>query len=276
MIFDAVYYHFIIFGIAIGVMLGVVSAYMVTKRWSMLGDIVSHAALPGIVCMFYITHMTFLPVLLIGGVLSALLSIFIGFYLQKYGLFPRDSSFALLLSWFFSFGIMVLNGIQKKSIVGQSILNNFIFGNILMVNYQAVFYYVLYAVLLLLGSFLTLRKQEFFAFDKYFSLLKYNYVFFWDIIFLLVSVVTIIVGLQSIGILLIGGLIILPGSISRLYARSYKELYFLSIGFSVISFFLGIQITFYCRSLPTGPLCILISAFLFFTFLIIKIGKKKI
>ena len=254
MIFDAVYYYFIIFGIAIGVMLGVVSAYMVTKRWSMLGDIVSHAALPGIVCMFYITHATFLPLLLIGGVLSALLSIFIGFYLQKYALFPRDSSFALLLSWFFSFGIMLLNGIQKKSVVGQSILNNFIFGNILMVNYQAVFYYVGYAVFLLLGSYLTLCKQEFFSFDKCFSLLKYRYVSLWDIVFLLVSVITIIVGLQSIGILLIGGLIILPGSIARLYARSYKELYFLSIGFSIISFFLGIQITFYCRSLPTGPL----------------------
>lgn len=275
MIFDTVYYYFIIFGISIGIMLGIISAYMITKRWSMLGDIISHAALPGIVIMFYFTHITFLPLLLLGGNISALISILFSFYLQKYGKFPKDSSFALLLSWFFSLGIMILNIVQRKNIVGQSILNNFIFGNILMINYNFIHYYALYTVVLLILGILTLKRQEFFSFDRSFSILKFKYVELWETLFLLISVLTIIIGLQAIGILLIGGLIILPGSIARLFAKSYKQLFFLSILFSIISFCVGIHITFCFRYLPTGPLCLLVSSFLFFSLFAIKQIYKK-
>jgi manganese/zinc/iron transport system permease protein len=270
MIFNSVYYYFIIFGISLGISIGAISAYMSIKKWSMLGDIISHAALPGIVWFFLITYSVSLPVLIFGGFASSLLSILFSFYLQKYSNFPKDTSFALLLSWFFSIGIIAFNIIQRKGIIGQSILNSFIFGNILMLNHNHIYYYVCYAILLFIIMYFTLKKQEYFAFDQIFSKIKYKYVLFWEILFLVISILTIVIALQSIGILLIGGLIILPGNTARLFSNSYIALFWWSILFSILIFLSGISLTFYFTSLPTGPICLLCASLLFFLIFIVQ------
>jgi ABC-type Mn2+/Zn2+ transport system permease subunit len=270
MIFDSVYWYFILFSVGMGMAIGVISAYMVAKKWSILGDIISHAALPGIVISFFISYSVFLPYLLIGGTCSSLLSVMISFYLQKYEFFPKDTSFSILLSWFFSLGIIIFNIIQQRGIVGQSILNSFIFGNILMINHTDALYYFFYGSLLTLSSWYTLKKQEFFIFDPIFSSLTFRFVLLWELLFLVVSIFTIIVALQSVGILLIGGLIILPGSTALLIAKNYAEVFYYSIFFSIVIFLAGINITFLIPTLPTGPLTILIAACIFFVILLIK------
>lgn len=275
MIFDIVYYYFLFFGICLGICLGLTSSYMVIKKWSMLGDIISHAALPGIVSAFFITHSISLKILILGGLISSLLSVLFSFYLQKSNNFPKDSSFALVLSWFFSFGIIIMNFIQQQRIPGQSILNSFIFGNILMINYTEIIYYALYALALSIFTILFYKKQEFFAFDTIFSSLQYRYTFLWEIIFLIISTLSIVIALQSVGILLIGGLIILPGSFARIISHSYKAMIFWSIGFSVLVFILGIMSAFHFVFLPTGPIIILISVILFFISLIYKKCKGE-
>jgi manganese/zinc/iron transport system permease protein len=276
MILNIVFYYFIIFALTQGISLGLVSSYMVVKRWSMLGDIMSHAALPGIVVAFFLTHSTSLLVLIGGGLVSALLSALCSFFLQRKGNFPRESNFALILSWFFSFGIIMMNVIQKQSIPGQSILNSFIFGNILMINHTDVIYYVIYTVLFSFFMIFFSRKKEFFAFDNVFSFIRYRYVFLWEIIFLILSTLTIIIALQSVGILLIGGLTILPGSCAKLISHSYKEMMFWAVVFSIISFLCGIVIAFQVPYLPTGPIIILVSVLIFLILFSYKLfGKRR-
>ena len=163
MILSVVFSYFIIFGISQGISLGLVSSYMVVKRWSMLGDIMSHAALPGIVFAFFLTHSISLKVLIIGGLISSLFSALVSFLLQKKGSFPKESNFALILSWFFSFGIIMMNIIQQRSMPGQSILNSFIFGNLLMINHNNVIYYVLYMCFFVLFTALFYKKKYFFS-----------------------------------------------------------------------------------------------------------------
>ncbi len=275
MIFDSVYYYFIFFGIFLGISIGIVSAYMTIKKWSILGDIGSHAALPGIVWIFLLTHSNSLLILITGGFISALLSIIFSFYLQKYSNFPKDTSFALLLSWFFSIGIIAFNIIQRQGIVGQSVLNSFIFGNILMLNHNHIYHYMTYSIILFFIMYYSLKKQEYFTFDNVFSHIKYKYVFIWEIIFLIISILTIIIALQCIGILLIGGLIILPGNAARLFCKSYLEIFFWSIIFSICIFLSGISLTFYFTNLPTGPICLLCgSALFFFIFILQKIRGR--
>lgn len=276
MILNIVFYYFIIFALTQGISLGLVSSYMVVKRWSMLGDIMSHAALPGIVVAFFLTHSTSLLILIGGGLFSALLSALCSFFLQRKVNFPRESNFALILSCFFSFGIIIMNVIQKQSIPGQSILNSFIFGNILMINHTDVIYYVVYTVLFSFFMILFSKKKEFFAFDNIFSCIRYRYVFLWEIIFLILSTLTIIIALQSVGILLIGGLTILPGSCAKLISNSYKEMMLWSVIFSVISFLCGIVIAFQVPYLPTGPIIILVSVFIFLILFSYKLfGKRR-
>lgn len=275
MIFNIMYSYFLVFATCIGISLGIVSGYMVIKRWSILGDIISHAALPGIATSFLILHSCSLPILLGGGIISSFLSILIGFYIQKKAILPKDSSFALILSSFFSFGVIILNMIQKSKITGKSILNNFIFGNILMLNHNYLWVYILFVVFLLFFIGILFKKKEFFAFDKSFSDLHFKNVFFFEVLFLLIHMVAIILGLQAIGILLIGGFVIIPGSLAKLFAKSFSQLMFISVIISTISFLLGIHTCFIYPSIPTGPLCLLYGAIFFFIGLIIKIYWRR-
>ena len=275
MIFNVMYYYFLIFAICIGISLGIVSGYMVTRRWSILGDIISHAALPGVAISFLITHSCTLPGLLSGAMVSSFLSILIGFYIQKRSALPKDSSFALVLACFFSLGIIVLNIIQKSSIPGQSILNNFIFGNILMLNHHYIWVYVLFAVLLLFFTILFFKKKEFFAFDKNFSELRFKNIFLFEALFLSMHIITIILGLQAIGILLIGGFIIIPGSFARLFCTSFLQLVFLSSIISMVSFVLGIHTSFLYPWIPTGPLCLLFGSIFFMIGFLVNMMRRK-
>lgn len=275
MIFNIMYSYFLVFAACMGVSLGIVSGYMVARRWSILGDIISHAALPGIAVSFLITHSCSLPLLLGGGVISSFLSILIGFYIQKKVALPKDSSFALILACFFSFGIIVLNIIQKSKITGQSILNNFIFGNILMLNHNYLWVYILFSILLIFFTIIFFKKKEFFTFDKSFSNLHFKNVFFFEVLFLFINMVIIILGLQAIGILLIGGFVILPGCLAKLFARSFSQLILFSACFSMISFLIGIYTCFLYPWIPTGPLCLLYGAIFFFIGFIIKFYIRK-
>jgi ABC-type Mn2+/Zn2+ transport system permease subunit len=93
----------------------------------------------------------------------------------------------------------------------------------------------------------------------------------WEIIFLCFSTLTIIIALQSVGILLIGGLTILPGSCAKLISHSYRQMMIWSVFFSSISFLLGIIIAFRVPFLPTGPIIILVAVAIFLVLFIAKL-----
>lgn len=243
----------------LGASIGCVSAYSVVRRWSLLGDIMSHASLPGIVYMFLLTHTKNVSLLLCGGVISALLSSFMSFYLQKKKLFAKDTPFAIVLSWFFSAGIIGLAVIQKKSIEGQSLLNNFIFGNILMCANQEMFRYVPILIAIVIIFIISYRVQEILGFDYEYALLRYAWIKYIDALMLFLSVIVIVIGLQAIGVLLMGALIIAPGLTARFLSNSYITILILSIIMSIIAFIMGVGLSIMMPYLPTGPLVSLIS-----------------
>jgi manganese/zinc/iron transport system permease protein len=246
--------YLLIIAFFLGTALGLVSSYSVVRRWSLLGDIMSHATLPGVTCMFLLTQTKNISLLLMGGALSSFLSSLISFYLQKKSLYYRDSSFAVILSLFFSAGIIMLSLIQKKSINGQSLINNFIFGNIMMCANKDFLYYIPLIITIIIIFIISFRVQQILGFDYEFSLLRYKYLFFLDFFLLLCNVIIITIGLQSIGILLMGSLVISPGMNGRLLTHSYKKMMQISAFISIISFLFGIGNIFFIPSLPTGPL----------------------
>lgn len=260
--------YFLVISLFLGASLGCVSAYNVVRKQSLLGDIMSHASLPGIVYMFLLFHTKNISILLCGGVLSAIISSLMSFYLQKNNLFAKDTPFAIILSWFFSAGIIGMAIIQKKSIEGQSLINNFIFGNILTcANKDFLFYIPLLCIIFFLFVF-TYRIQEVLGFDHEYALLRYSWIKYCDALLLFFSIVVIVIGLQAVGVLLMGSLIIAPGTIARLLTKSYGNMLLCSIIMTIVAFLSGIGMSLYYSSLPTGPLislflvvlCVIIAA----------------
>lgn len=271
---------FLLISIFFGFSFGFVSAYSVVRRLSLLGDIMSHSALPGIVYMFFFSHTKNFIYLILGGGITSFLSTVLSFYLKKKTKMPKDSVYGLILSCFFSSGILGMALIQKKSIEGQSMINNYIFGNfVTFVSGDLSTYYFILTVVIIL-FFLTLKIQKALSFDNLYSISVYKNSKFFEFILLIATIFTILVGLQAIGILLMAALIIAPGAAARLISKSYNEVVFYSILIAIFSFLNGTFFSFYFPNLPTGPviaifpimICILI---IFFKKLKYKFLKKE-
>ena len=250
--------NLILISIFLGAALGCVSSYAVVRKWSFIGDIISHSALPGVVYMFLATQTQNYILLIIGGGVSALLSSLISFYIQKNTLLPRDSGFAIILSWFFSLGIIGMTIIQKISISGQSMINNFIYGNIVTFASGKILFYIIFSILFLIIFFALLNIQKSVAFDIVYTQIRYKYMFLLETILLISSVFIIVIGLQVVGILLMGALIIAPGSFAKMICGSYLKMIFCSMILTILSFLFGVSIGIYFSHIPSGPIIALI------------------
>jgi manganese/zinc/iron transport system permease protein len=259
MIISLYFVSCLILSICFGFIFGAISSYNVVKKTSLLGDIMSHAALPGIVYTFLFFQTTNIFLLMLGGTISACISSFIAFYIQKNFYIPKDAASGCLLSLFFSLGIIGTAIIQKKSLIGQSMINNFIFGNFLNFLSQPILFFVIFSILIFITFFVTIKIQESFSFDETFSRVLYKNVTFWQSLFLFLTIISIVVGLQAVGILLMSSLVVAPGVTARMLTNSYKKMILISSTIIFLSFFSGIFITFYFQFIPTSPLISLIS-----------------
>ena len=112
----------------LGLISGTISTYAVIRKQSLLGDVMSHAALPGIALAFIITGVKEQLPILIGAALSAIVATLLIRLITSYSRIKTDSAMGMILSVFFGFGLVLLTYIQKMPDVSQAGLNKFLFG----------------------------------------------------------------------------------------------------------------------------------------------------
>jgi manganese/zinc/iron transport system permease protein len=265
----------ILAGISLAIISGSLSSYLVSKRLSLLGDIMSHASFPGIVLMFLFTSSIHTMILLLGGFISALLSCFLVFFIQKKSLIPKDTAMALVLSFFFSIGLLSLGIVQKKNLLGQSILNNFIFGNFLSIVENDVHIFLIFATIILFIFFITRRFQEYNCFDTLYMKLYCKNHLILEYMFLSLIIMGIVYSLKIVGILLTSALMITPGTWGRFWGKSYLQILLISIVLSIACILSSILIVSHIKILPVGPLIILLLTLSFIISVYIKNKIEK-
>ncbi|MGY8913691.1 MAG: metal ABC transporter permease, partial [Flavobacteriales bacterium] len=112
----------------LGLVCGLLGSFAVLRKQSLLGDAISHAALPGIVIAFLITGAKTSNTLLIGALISGLIGTFwIRGIVRKTHL-KSDTALGLILSLFFGFGMLLLTFVQKMPNAQQAGLDKYLFG----------------------------------------------------------------------------------------------------------------------------------------------------
>ena len=112
----------------LGAICGMLGSFAVLRKQSLLGDAISHAALPGIAIAFLITGTKETNVLLIGALISGLIGAFWIRGITRNTHLKSDTALGLILSLFFGFGMLLLTFIQKQPNANQSGLDKFLFG----------------------------------------------------------------------------------------------------------------------------------------------------
>ena len=112
----------------LGAVTGMLGSFAVLRKQSLLGDAISHAALPGIAIAFLITGAKDSNTLLLGALVSGLIGTFWIRGIVKKTHLKSDTALGLILSLFFGFGMLLLTFIQKQPNANQAGLDKYLFG----------------------------------------------------------------------------------------------------------------------------------------------------
>ncbi|MFN3491772.1 MAG: metal ABC transporter permease, partial [Anaerolineales bacterium] len=112
----------------LGMVSGALGSFAVLRKQSLLGDAISHAALPGIVLAFLITRSREPIVLILGALIAGWAATLLMLSIIRTTRIKDDSALGLVLSVFFGFGLMLLTFTQKLPDATQAGLDKFLFG----------------------------------------------------------------------------------------------------------------------------------------------------
>ena len=236
---------------------GLLSSYLTLKGWALMGDAVSHAVMPGVV-VAYALGLPFSLGAFIFGVGSVAL---IGFIKQKSRV-KEDTVIGLVFTGFFALGIVLVSKIRSNID-----LMHILFGSPLGISLsdikQTIF--ISFLVVLLLSIF---RKDlMLYCFDPRHARTVGINVLFLHYLLLTCLSLSAVIGLQTVGIVLVVAMLITPGATAYLLTDQFDMMSFISIFSSVVSSIIGIYLS-YWFDIETGGSIVLVQTFIFlFAFL---------
>lgn len=259
--------------VAIGTMVlgassGMLGSFAVLRKQSLLGDAISHAALPGIVLAFMITKSKESHVLLLGALIVGLIGAYWIRNITHKTKLKTDTALGLVLSLFFGFGMLLLTYVQKIPDANQAGLDKYLFGQAATLVSSDVSIMIGVTIVALLVLFLFWKEFKLMLFDSdYAQTLGFN-IKFIDLLISFFIVLIIILGLQTVGVVLMSSLLLAPAAAARQWTNSLGKMIFLATIFGAISGVLGTAISATEDNLATGPLIVIVaSSIVFISFL---------
>lgn len=242
----------------LGIVSGILGSFAVIRKESLLGDAVSHAALPGIALAFLFTQTKNTEILLLGALISGLLATFLILGISKYSRIKFDSALALILSVFFGAGLVLLTYIQKTPNADQAGLSTFIFGQASTLLLRDVKIMGILGLILLVLVILFWKEFKIVSFDAAFAeSLGFNTRSITILLSALI-VIAIIIGLQTVGVILMSAMITAPAVAARQWTDKFSLMVVLAAIFGGISGIGGTLVSSLVSQLPTGPMIVVI------------------
>jgi len=252
----------------LGAICGMLGSFAVLRKQSLLGDAISHAALPGIAIAFLITGAKDTNILLLGALVSGLIGTFwIKGMISKTHL-KTDTALGLVLSLFFGFGMLLLTFIQKQPNANQAGLDKYLFGQAATLVEKDVSLMIIVTAICLFVLLLFWKEFKILLFDaEYTQTLGFNTRFI-DILITFFIVLAIVLGLQTVGVVLMSAMLLAPAAAARQWTNSLSTMIFLAALFGAFSGVFGTAISASQNNLSTGPVIVLVAAvFVIFSFI---------
>lgn len=243
----------------LGAVTGMLGSFAVLRKQSLLGDAISHAALPGIAIAFLITGAKDSNTLLIGALISGLIGTFwIRGIVSKTHL-KSDTALGLILSLFFGFGMLLLTFIQKQPNANQAGLDKYLFGQAATLVESDVWTMAVVTGLCLIVMLLFWKEFKILLFDAdYTKTLGFNTKTI-DVLITSFIVLAIVLGLQTVGVVLMSAMLLAPAAAARQWTNSLSTMVFLAALFGAFSGVFGTAISASQNNLSTGPVIVLMA-----------------
>ncbi len=244
----------------LGAVCGMLGCFAVLRKQSLLGDAISHAALPGIAIAFLITGAKDNSTLLLGALISGLLGAYWIKSITAKTHLKSDTALGLILSLFFGVGMLLLTFIQKQPNANQAGLDKYLFGQAATLLEKDIWLMIFVTVICLLVLLLFWKEFKLLLFDAdYTKTLGFN-IKLLDVLITSFIVIAIILGLQTVGVVLMSALLLAPAAAARQWTNSLGVMVVIAGVFGALSGVLGTGISAMQSNLSTGPVIVLVAS----------------
>lgn len=243
--------------IVVGGLCGLLSSYVILKRWSLLGDAISHAVLPGVAIAYLLGWPFFIGAFITG----ALTSLGIG-AIERHSRIKPDAAMGLMFTAAFALGIVIISQIATSTH-----LMHILFGNVLGVRYPALMLTLAVAVVAVLLVALFFKEFLIYVFDPVQArslglntgLIHYG--------LMLLLTLTIVASLETVGIILVVAMLITPGATAYLLVNSLPAMMALASLVGIVSAVLGLYLSFHLNVASGGTMVLVVTGFFTLAFL---------
>ena len=236
----------------VGGVCGLLSCYMTLKGWALMGDAVSHAVMPGVV-VAYALGLPFSLGAFVFGVGSVAL---IGFVKQKSRI-KEDTVIGLVFTGFFALGLVLVSKIKSNIDLMQILFGSPLGISRSDVNQTLIISFIVISILLIFRKDLML-----YCFDaKHARSIGINTGILHYLLLTLLSL-SAVVGLQTVGIILVVAMLITPGATAYLLTDRFDQMTLLAVISSSFSSIIGVYIS-YWSDIETGGSIVLVQTLIF-------------
>ena len=254
----------LITAIASGAMLSTLGPFTINRNMGFMADAMAHATLPiiavGVFLGFSISEL--------GVPAAILIAVLLGVIIKNTNV-GEDTAIGIIFSSFFALGFVLI------SLLNVTInLEDLLFGQILAVNTSDVYIVVFLLIVVAVIVLLFFKQLLFYSFDPIGAEVKGLNTSFLNYLFLILLSIAIVGSLQTVGIILVLSMLIIPAAAAKLVTNTFVTSIKVSIVFGVTSSITGLYLSYFLN-LPSGPSMSLVATAIFVVaFLSNKIRKK--
>ncbi|HRQ14234.1 MAG TPA: metal ABC transporter permease [Promineifilum sp.] len=241
----------------LGIVAGALGTFALLRRQSLLGDAMSHAALPGVLLAFMLTGSKAPVVLVLGAAVAGVLGTFLLLSIIRFSRIKEDAGLGIILSVFFGFGLVLLTFLQRNPTAAQAGLNKFLFGQAATLLVGDVVTMAIFGGGALALLILFWKEFKLLSFDRDFgSSLGYPMTVL-DMLLTTLLVIGIVIGLQAVGVVLMSALVVAPAAAARQWTDRLSVMMVVASFFGAIAGVAGAFISSLGTGLSTGPVVVL-------------------
>ena len=235
----------------VGVVCAVLSCYITLNGWSLMGDAVSHAVVPGVVVAYALN----IPFAVGAFVFGFGATIAIGFIESKTRL-KEDAVIGVVFTGFFALGLVLITKIPSNVD-----LFHILFGNVLGISQLDIIQTLIAGSLTLVVVLLRRKDLLLFCFDPNhakaigLSVREMHYTL------LAVLALTIVAALQTAGIILVVAMLVTPGATAYLLTDRFDRMLAIAVATSVASCILGTYVSYHLDVSTGGCMVVLLTVF---------------
>ncbi len=245
-------------GALLGIVSGVLGSFAVLRRQSLMGDALSHAALPGVAIAFLLVGRE-LSFLLIGAGIASWLGVHFIRMITGTTRIKQDTAMGIVLAAWFAAGIALLAYIQSRADASQAGLDSFIFGQAAAIVQKDIVLISVVGTASLLVLALFWKEFKLITFDPEFAHANGFRTTILNMMLSTLIVVAIVLGLQLAGVILMVGMLIAPGIAARQWTNKLDQMVILAAVFGAFAGGTGAILSAVQANLPTGPMIIVVA-----------------